>query len=173
MATNPLNINAASANELFKHLAEMSKSKSLQVVKKCKEAPRQCFMQETFVTLCYSEKEQKRQMQLVNKWVKKGLIYFGPPDFTVGKHGKGAMPDQDSPHSTSLDDVNTAIPGDVEDNVFLGGGAVGYDWLTPGAMPIPPRFAPPCYLPFPPLSPIPQTPMQPEDMPPYQRSSGL
>ena len=132
MATNPLNINAASANELFKHLVEMSKSKSLQVVKKRKEAPRQCFTQETFVTLCYSEKEQKRQTQLVNKWVKKGLIYFGPPGFSAGKHGRGAMPDQDSPHSTSPDDVNTAIPGDVEDNVFLGEGAVGYDWLTPG-----------------------------------------
>ena len=90
MATNPLNINAASADELFKHLAEMSKSKSVQVVKKRKEeAPRQCFMQETFVTLCYSEKEQKRQTQLVNKWVKKGLIYFGPPSFTVGKRGRG------------------------------------------------------------------------------------
>ena len=173
MATNPLNINAASANELFKHLAEMSKSKSLQVVKKRKEATRQCFTQETFVTLCYSEKEQKRQTQLVNKWVKKGLIYFGPPGFTAGKCSRGAMPDQDSPHSTSPDDVNTAIPGDVEDNVFLGGGAVCYDWLTPGATPIPPRFTPPRYLPFPPLSPIPQTPMQPEDMPPYHRSSGL
>ena len=141
MATNPLNINAASADELFKHLAEMSKS--AQVVKKRKEeVPRQCFMQETFMTLCYSEKEQKRQTQLVNKWVKKGLIYFGPPGFTVGKRGRGAMPDQDSPHSTSPDDVSTAIPGDVEDDVFLGGGAVGYDLLTPGATAIPPRGGP-------------------------------
>ena len=174
MATNPLNINAASADKLFKHLAEMSKSKSAQVVKKCKEeVPRQCFTQETFVTLCYSEKEQKRQTQLVNKWVKKGLIYFGPPGFTAGKRGRGAMPDQDSPHSTSPDDVNTAIPGDVEDDVFIGGGAVGYDLLTPGAMPIPPRSTPPHYLPFPPLSPILQTLTQPEDMSPYHRSSGL
>ena len=174
MAMNPLNINAASADELFKHLAEMSKSKSAQIVKKRKEeVPRQCFMQETFVTLCYSEKEQKRQMQLVNKWVKKGLIYFGPPGFTVGKHGRGAMPDQDSPHSTSRDDVNTAIPGDVEDDVFLGRGAVNYDLLTPGETPIPPRSVPPCYLPFLPLSPIPQTPTQPEDMSPSHRSSGL
>ena len=66
-------------------------------------------------------------------------MYFGPPSFTVGKCGRGVMPDQDSPHSTSLDDVNTAIPGDVEEGVFLGGGAVGYDLLTPGAMPLPPR----------------------------------
>ena len=83
------------------------------------------------------------------------------------------MPDQDLPHSTSLDDVNTAIPGDVEDDVFIRGGAVGYNLLTPGATPIPPRSAPPCYLPFPPLSPIPQTPTQTEDMLPYHRSSGL
>ena len=152
----------------------MSRSKSVQVVKKHKEeAPWQCFTQETFITLCYSEKEQKRQTQLVNKWVKKGLIYFGLPSFTAGKRGRGAMPDQDSPHSTSPDDVNTVNPGDVEDNVFLGGGAVGYDLLTPGATPIPPRSAPPCYLPFPPLSPIPQTLTQPEDMSPYHRSSGL
>ena len=174
MATNPLNVNAASADELFKHLAEMSKSKSAQVVTKHKEeAPWQCFMQETFVTLCYSEKEQKKQTQLVNKWVKKGLIYFGPAGFTGGKHGRGVMPDQVSPHSTSPDDVNTAIPWDVEKDVFLGGGAIGYDLLTPGAMPIPPRSAAPRYLPFLPLSPIPQTPTQPEDMSPYHRSSGL
>ena len=174
MATNPLNINAASPNELFRHLAEMSKSKSAQVVKKHKEeAPRQCFMQETFVTLYYTERERKKQTQLVNKWVKNGLIYFGPPGFTVGKCGRGAMPDQDSPHSTSPDAINTAIPGDVEDDVFLGRGAVGYDLLTPGATPILHRAVPPRYLPFPSLSPILQTPMQPEDMPPYHRSSGL
>ena len=168
MATNPLNINTTSADELFKQLTEMSKSKSAQVVKKCKEeAPLQCFIQETFVTLCYVEQEQKKQTQLVNKWVKKGLIYFGPPGFLAGKRGKGVMPEQDSPHSTSPDDVNTVIPGDVEYNVFPGGGAVGYDLLTPGVMPIPPRSAPPHYLPFLPLSPIPQTPTQPEDMSPY------
>ena len=86
MAMNPLNINAALADELFKHLAEMSKSKSVQVVKKCKEeVPWKCFMQETFVTLCYSEKEQKRQMQLVNKWVKKRVDLFWATRFHRGK----------------------------------------------------------------------------------------
>ena len=86
MATNPLNINMASADKLFKHLTEMSKSKSAQVVKKCKEeAPQQCFTQETFVTLCYLEKEQKRQMQLVNKWVKKRVDLFWATWFHSGK----------------------------------------------------------------------------------------
>ena len=113
-------------------------------------------------------------MQLVNKWVKKGLIYFGPPGFTVGNCGRGVMLDQDSPHSTSPDDVNTVIPGDVQDDVFLRGGAVGYDLLMSGAMPIPPGSTPLHYLPLLPLSPIPQTPTQPdEDMSPYHRSSGL
>ena len=101
MATQSININAASATELYDSLPGMSKTKSRQIILKRSQAPRQCFTKESFLELCFPKGDPKAQ-----GWIDVGLIEFAPPGVATGKHGRKVTQEQISQPFTSPEGIN-------------------------------------------------------------------